>query len=1090
MRSVFRRHAVNRHLSLITLLTLLFCSFLLSSTPTGGHGLTAAAQSGPYRVKVCVADDGGRWVTGAQVQLRDITPTHQTTRELYDAGQTDGFGCASVDVSAEGTFRIEVSKTGYVYRKGTRDGETHEAIRHIVLSPKAKRPPWHLVTIVKGTLDDRFTATLLVTDAANQEGVAGARVLITNNLALSERYESTTGASGRASFEILKKGIGASYSVDISHKGYREKRVQFDSPGRGETKLELPASLERTDDYYSVRLLITAVRASDNSPVVGARVYATNADSTVGGSMFSEQTNASGQAVLNIDRSGNYRVEVTHSNFRTQGNSKIVQVARFSDNREIPVDIRLHHKQDAAPPEDEEGEKGAAYLPKTLRVDVLDAETGARVEGAEVCIKLRDGRRFGECNFSPQGEMLSFDLAERGDVKADDILNGLTLEVTQWYARGGKRVVAYSPANEEVSSERLRRPGPIGLNIRLTKTEEGKKAEEEAKGRDRKLEEAEKELKKKAEEAKLRKEFADELARLRAEFVAFDNEKKQLMQSAIEVANRGMAIETDANSATHIIANLRAEVDKVQAAAEACRLAEQVKARIASNAAEAEREEESVRKQLDYGERLVSECKDEFGAQTAKNNYRAARDSLLQISRVFMDAKEKNAALQQARRGGSGDAPRQKLRADDIETNSTRAQRAAEEMRKYLAQLQALEAKLTSAAPVLRGRILARVAEWRRTPLPEDLVREVDGLEVLASAVKLSPSEYDFSRKWPAVADELLPRLKQMQAEAASIIAASENACAGGGSFNADEEVARLERVWIGLGVEVGAAEGLAKKADECLAKLKNASGGGDPTKASGGESPTVEEIPEGTPNKGDSASSKGGSTSGNSSSAPPVVEEIPEEPTNKGGGAPGGATPAVEEIPETSVASNNPPAVEEIPETPVNRPSTNSSSSSRPTAQSQPAKPEKKKGGGINWGKVGAALGGAIRQSMGGQPPPGQPQPGGGGGGGTYARDMSGTWIVNDNDGRTWELAITRTSANTWTAVPRLISTPKADDWYGPPGSVGDTIIIVSDGPGTFRARYAEAKNLHSDEFWPVVGTYDDNSFSVGSYYTGRRKN
>lgn len=105
-------------------------------------------------------------------------------------------------------------------------------------------------------------------------------------------------------------------------------------------------------------------------------------------------------------------------------------------------------------------------------------------------------------------------------------------------------------------------------------------------------------------------------------------------------------------------------------------------------------------------------------------------------------------------------------------------------------------------------------------------------------------------------------------------------------------------------------------------------------------------------------------------------------------------------------------------------------------------------------------------------------------------AKDMSGTWIATEGP-RTWELVITATGTNTWTTTPTLVSNTEKEGLvdYGPPGSKGDTLIIVGDGPGKFKVRYAEKKNFHTDEFWPGTGTYDDNTFNFAGYYVGKRK-
>lgn len=106
-----------------------------------------------------------------------------------------------------------------------------------------------------------------------------------------------------------------------------------------------------------------------------------------------------------------------------------------------------------------------------------------------------------------------------------------------------------------------------------------------------------------------------------------------------------------------------------------------------------------------------------------------------------------------------------------------------------------------------------------------------------------------------------------------------------------------------------------------------------------------------------------------------------------------------------------------------------------------------------------------------------------------TGTKDMSGTWVVSEG-GRTWELVITPSGNNTWTTTPTLLTNPDKNDMiYGKPGDKGDTLIIVGDGPGKFKARYAEKKNFHNAEFWPGTGTYDDNTFNFAGYYVGKRK-
>ena|SRR5688572_11821907 len=107
-----------------------------------------------------------------------------------------------------------------------------------------------------------------------------------------------------------------------------------------------------------------------------------------------------------------------------------------------------------------------------------------------------------------------------------------------------------------------------------------------------------------------------------------------------------------------------------------------------------------------------------------------------------------------------------------------------------------------------------------------------------------------------------------------------------------------------------------------------------------------------------------------------------------------------------------------------------------------------------------------------------------------TGTRDLSGTWIANEGP-RVWELVITRVDANTFETTPTLISNSEKDGLidYGPPGSKGDAMVIVTDGPGKFRVRWAKAENFHGASFWEGSGTYDDNSFNFAGHYTGKRK-
>jgi hypothetical protein len=107
-----------------------------------------------------------------------------------------------------------------------------------------------------------------------------------------------------------------------------------------------------------------------------------------------------------------------------------------------------------------------------------------------------------------------------------------------------------------------------------------------------------------------------------------------------------------------------------------------------------------------------------------------------------------------------------------------------------------------------------------------------------------------------------------------------------------------------------------------------------------------------------------------------------------------------------------------------------------------------------------------------------------------TAKKDLAGTWIVTEKE-RTWELVITPTGTNTWTTTPTLLSNSEKGGLidYGPPGSKGDTLIIVSDEPGKLRIRYAKAENFHGADFWNGTGIYDDNSFNFAGYYIGKRK-
>lgn len=103
-------------------------------------------------------------------------------------------------------------------------------------------------------------------------------------------------------------------------------------------------------------------------------------------------------------------------------------------------------------------------------------------------------------------------------------------------------------------------------------------------------------------------------------------------------------------------------------------------------------------------------------------------------------------------------------------------------------------------------------------------------------------------------------------------------------------------------------------------------------------------------------------------------------------------------------------------------------------------------------------------------------------------AKDLAGTWIVNQG-GDTWELVVTRTGPGAYSGSSTLLSTDDPNGIYGPPGSKGDDIVIVSDSPGTFRVRWAKAENFHKTEFWEGTGTYDDNTFNFAGVYKGKRK-
>jgi hypothetical protein len=107
-----------------------------------------------------------------------------------------------------------------------------------------------------------------------------------------------------------------------------------------------------------------------------------------------------------------------------------------------------------------------------------------------------------------------------------------------------------------------------------------------------------------------------------------------------------------------------------------------------------------------------------------------------------------------------------------------------------------------------------------------------------------------------------------------------------------------------------------------------------------------------------------------------------------------------------------------------------------------------------------------------------------------TGTRDLSGIWIATEGP-RVWELVITRVDENTFATTPTLISNSEKGGLidYGPPGSKGDALIIITDGPGRFRVRWAKAENFHGADFWEGTGTYDDDSFNFAGHYTGRRK-
>lgn len=105
-----------------------------------------------------------------------------------------------------------------------------------------------------------------------------------------------------------------------------------------------------------------------------------------------------------------------------------------------------------------------------------------------------------------------------------------------------------------------------------------------------------------------------------------------------------------------------------------------------------------------------------------------------------------------------------------------------------------------------------------------------------------------------------------------------------------------------------------------------------------------------------------------------------------------------------------------------------------------------------------------------------------------TGTRDLSGTWIVKQG-GDTWELVVTRTGPGSFSGSSTLVATDDPSGIYGPPGSKGDDIVILSDSPGTFRVRWAKAENFHKAEFWEGTGTYDDNTFNFAGVYTGKRK-
>jgi hypothetical protein len=836
------------------------------------------AQDGPYPVAIRVFDEEtGEWVVGAEVVVRDISPTNQTGRELYDAGVTNNFGTARVSINARGSFRIEVSKSGYVYKEGLRDGQPGAAAR--VFELPAAQGRTLVVVLVKGTPDDRFTARVRVEDGTSGEGVAGARVFVMNALAHSESYEAATDAGGLATFVIPKKGIGASYTVSVSGKGYQDALANFDSPRRGVPKVELPVTLERASDFHRARLVVTVTREGSASVVSGARVNVYPAGDQFATPVASGGTDEAGRAVLELKESGEYRVEAKHPAYTNYCNQKAVQLARYASGA-TEVFIRLIHP-DNVPPGERPGcaDLGEAeWTNRTIRVEVVDAETGARVPQADVKLLVADGRAYADRS-TGGGELVTIEVGASDKAPAELLRKGFTLEVSKTTTRDGKRVAEYNPHTEAIPYVRLASLPSLGLTVRLTKSDEGKEAAE------------------KAEKEKLWADIRAEIEKLQAEADAFYVKRVRLEWLPGQAQLASATVKTSADQASDEVSRFVRELqDGLKRITDECQRVAQERAQARAGAAEAERKLEEVRKQLDYAEKLASDCKDAYSAETAKNNYAEARQALLWVTRVLEEARGRNEMMQLAwetrmKVSVAYSGAYLEVLSGKLNTSEDEARQAMERLRQYAAEAGPLRAELEAAAPGLRARVLTKVEEWRKLPLPDLLAVRVNFLYSLTtSEVQLKPGDYRLDAMLPA-AEAQLARFPAIAAEAKKLPRPDES-CNDRAAFSLDEEVNRLEKVWLELGVEVGAAESWALKAEQCLTTLK------------GGESAAGDPKKEGDPKKGEGtgATAEGhkppagkdpaGGVEGPGAS-PKKEDEVPESVETVGPPAGGGTTPA-----------------------------------------------------------------------------------------------------------------------------------------------------------------------------------------------------